>query len=193
MCMIARFQSHFVMWRASSSSHVKQSVLLAVILGVAVSVSAHAQGAKSSASGLLQRVEASESVAPAEAAPGDSVVLRLSIKPDRGIRVFAPGAKEYTPVVVLVSSSRGMRLGKPSYGIPVREENPGNGKRMPLYARTFDISYTARIDKEAKPETYIRVSGTLTYQACDDRRVYPTRTQLVHWTVKVVAPTEKDR
>ncbi|MEQ1727905.1 MAG: hypothetical protein ABL982_05945 [Vicinamibacterales bacterium] len=68
-----------------------------------------------------------------------------------------------------------------------------NGKRVPLYARAFDISHTARIDKEAKPESYIRVTGTLTYQACDDRRVYPTRTQLVHWTVKVVAPTDKDR
>lgn len=43
------------------------------------------------------------------------------------------------------------------------------------------------------PGTYLRVSGTLTYQACDDRRVYPTRTQLVHWTVKVVAPKETAR
>ena len=121
------------------------------------------------------------------------MVLRLSIKPDRGIRVFAPGAKEYVPVGVLVSSSRGMRLGKPTYGIPVSEKNPGNGKKVPLYARAFDISYDATIDKDAKPGTYIRVSGALTYQACDDRRVYPVRTMLVHWTVKVVEPANTGR
>ena len=64
---------------------------------------------------------------------------------------------------------------------------------MPLYARTFDISYAATIDKDAKPGTSIRVSGSLTYQACDDRRVYPVRTMLVHWTVKVVEPANDVR
>ena len=164
------------------------SVLLVVALVVAVSAPAQAQGRSPSSSGLLQRVEASESVVPDEGAPGDEVVLRLSIKPDRGIRVFAPGAKEYAPVGVLVSSSRGIRIGKPTYAIPVTQKNPGNGKKVPLYARTFDISYAATIDKDAKPGTSIRVSGSLTYQACDDRRVYPVRTMLVHWTVKVVEP-----
>lgn len=172
---------------------MKVSVPFVVALAVAVSVPAHAQRARNSASGLLQRVEATESVAPMEGAPGDDVMLRLSVKPDRGIRVFAPGAKEYAPVVVMISGAKGLRIGKPSYGIPVEEKNPGNGKKVPLYTRTFDLSYAARIDKDAKPGTDIRVSGTLAYQACDDRRVYPKRTLLVHWTVKVVEPKDKER
>ena len=172
---------------------MKTLVVLVIALAVAASGPAHAQRVRNPASGLLQRVEASQSVVPAEVEPGDEVVLRLSIKPDRGVRVFAPGAKDYAPVVVAIAAAKGLRVGKPTYALPVEEKNPGNGKKVPLYVRTFDISYAARIDRNAKPGTDIRVSGNLTYQACDDRRVYPKRTLLVHWTVKVVEPKRKDR
>lgn len=163
--------------------------VLALGLVVAVSSSSVvAQRRLPSTSGLLQRVSTQTSVTGDKATPGSTIVLRLEVKPNNGIRVFAPGAKDFTPVIVVVGKSKGISSGKPSYDVPAVEKNPGNNKRVPLYTRAFHIDYTAVIDERAKPGTDISVNAILTYQSCDDRIVYPKRTLPLHWTVRVVEP-----
>ena len=43
----------------------------------------------------------------------------------------------------------------------------------------------AGIDKSVKPGTVTEVLGALTYQTCDQRTVFPTRTSQLRWTIRV--------
>jgi len=141
-----------------------------------------------SASSLFDRISAETSVVAEKAVPGGTVVLHLEVSPDRGVRVFAPGAKNFVPAVVILTRPKGITAGKPSYDIPDYEKNPGNDKRVPLYGRQFKIDHIVTIDKNVKPGTEIRVSGAFTYQTCDERIVYPKRTMAVRWTIRVDEP-----
>src|SRR4051812_46015413 len=164
------------------------AAVLTVLIAVSTTV-VHAQlVAPPSASSLLNRVNAETSVEAVNAVPGGTVVLHLEVRPDRGIRVFAPGAKDFVPAVVIMTKLKGIKWGKPSYDIPDYEKNPGNDKRVPLYGRSFKIDHTVTIDKDVKPGTEIRVSGALTYQTCDERIVYPKRSMALRWTIRVDEP-----
>src|SRR5216684_5291572 len=59
---------------------------------------------------------ASTSVTPATPAkPGATVKLFVDVIPDPKIRVYAPGAKDYLPVVLELSPAAGVRAGKLHY------------------------------------------------------------------------------
>jgi len=164
------------------------ATILTVLLLVGCAAAAHAQPRVPSASSVLDRLTTETSVVAINAVPGGSVVLRLQIRPQRGIKVFAPGAKNFVPVIVLLLKPKGVKAGKPSYDTPDYEKNPGDDKRVPLYARAFKIDHTVTIDKDVKPGTIIDVTAALTYQTCDERIVYPKRTLPVRWTIRVDQP-----
>jgi hypothetical protein len=164
------------------------AAILTVLVAVAFVSPANAQPRVPSASAVLDRLTTETSVVAINAVPGGSVVLRLQIRPQRGIKVFAPGAKNFVPVVVLLLKPKGVKAGKPSYDTPDYEKNPGNDKRVPLYARAFKIDHTVTIDKNVKPGSLIDVTAALTYQTCDERIVYPKRTLPVRWTIRVDQP-----
>lgn len=132
-----------------------------------------------------EHVSTGTTVEPEEPAPGGSVVLKLRVTPDRKMRIFAQGAKDFTPVVAVLSPAKGLNLRTPSFSAFKKQENPGNFKKVPLYPSSFDIEFSGTIDKSVKPGTTMRVTGSLTYQACDDRIVYPKRTMMVTWTIHV--------
>jgi hypothetical protein len=163
------------------------AALVTVLIAGAASTAA-AQPRLPTVSGLLDRISTETSVQAVNAVPGGTVVLDLEVRPERGIRVFAPGAKNFVPAMVVLNRPKGIKLGKPSYEIPEYEKNPGNDKRVPLYTRSFNIKHTVTIDKDIKPGTVIGVAGALTYQTCDDRIVYPKRTLPVRWTIRVEEP-----
>jgi hypothetical protein len=163
-------------------------VCAALIVALAAAVPSASAQLVPSASGLLDRVSTETSVRAVNAVPGGSVVLAVEVRPERSIRVFAPGAKSFTPAVVILNKPKGIKSGKPSYDVPAYEKNPGNDKRVPLYTRSFTITQTVTIDKNVKPGTVIGVAGALTYQTCDERVVYPRRTLPLRWTIRVEEP-----
>jgi hypothetical protein len=164
------------------------AVLVMVLVGGAASTGA-GQSRIPSASALLDnRVRTETSVHADSAVPGGKAVLDVEVRPSEGMRVFAPGAKNFAPPVVVFNLPKGIKPGKPSYDVPEYEKNPGNDKRVPLYTRSFTIRHTVTIDKNVKPGTVIEVLGALTYQTCDQRTVFPTRSSQLRWTIRVDAP-----
>jgi hypothetical protein len=162
------------------------------VIVMLVAVVPHAGGAQRRlppASGLLNRVDVSTDANLTEVEPGGTIVLRVEVRPHRDIRVFAPGADHFTPATLILARARGLKVGgRPEYDVPAVEKNPGNNKRVPLYTRTFHVSSTVTVDKRVKPGTDIKVTGLLTYQACDDRIVFPKRSLPVGWTIHVRNP-----
>lgn len=161
---------------------------IAIVLAMAPVRTGSAQPRVPSASGILDRVNTETSVQVVNAVPGGTVVLHLEVRPNRGIRVFAPGAKSFVPAVVVLNAPKGIKPGKPSYDVPAVEKNPGNDKRVPMYTRAFTIKQTVTIDKNVAPGSIIGVYGALTYQTCDERIVYPKRTLPLRWTIRVEEP-----
>ena len=120
-----------------------------------------------------------------EVAPGGTVELSVEIQPDRDMRVFALGASHFRPVTLVVGSHRDVSLRRPRYTVPERQKNPGDNKRVPLYDGRFTIVQPIVVSKKAKPGQVLDVVGTLTYQVCNDRIVYPEKRVMVRWTINV--------
>jgi len=118
--------------------------------------------------------------------PGAAVKLFVDVVPDAKIRVYAPGAKDYLPVVLELSSPpSGIRAGKldypPSqdwYFEPLKEH-------VPVYQAPFRLTQNVMVSGAAKPGQSLTVQGTFKYQACDDTICYNPANAPVSWTVNV--------
>lgn len=134
---------------------------------------------------VRQRVAVSATVKPETAAPGQSVTLSVEITPNREIRLFAPGAGDFTPVVLALNVPRGFSLGKPKYPIPERQSVPGVKKRVPVYDSRVEVEQPITIARNARPGDTLKIDGFLTYQSCDDTVTYRRATVPVTFTVKI--------
>ena len=129
----------------------------------------------------------STSVAPGAAVrPGATVKLFVDVIPDRKIRVYAPGAKDYLPVVLeMAPPPAGVKAGAltypPSqdwYFEPLKEH-------VPVYQAPFRLTQDIVVGAGAKPGQALTVTGVFKYQACDDTICYNPATAPVSWTVNV--------
>lgn len=132
-----------------------------------------------------QRVTLSSGVTPETARPGDVVMLSVRLTPNRDIRLFAPGAKDFTPVVLALTVPRGISIGRPKYPIPERQSVPGTKKKVPVYTDTVELEQPITISKNAKPGDTLQIDGLVTYQPCDDTVTYRRATLRVAFTVRI--------
>ena len=131
------------------------------------------------------RVQVSSSVSPEIARPGESVMLSVEITPKKDVRLFAPGAKDFTPVALMLTLPRGFSLGKPRYPIPERQSVPGVKKQVYVYDGRIDLQQSITIAKNARPGDTLTITGMVTYQSCDDTVTYRRATMPVTFTVKI--------
>lgn len=152
---------------------------------IALALSAFAPQLPRTAVPTGERVTVSSGVTPETASPGDVVTLSVRITPRRDIRLFAPGAKDFTPVVLLVTVPRGISLGRPKYPIPERQSVPGTNKKVPVYTDSVEIEQPITISKNAKWGETLTIDGLVTYQPCDDTVTYRRATVRVTFTVRI--------
>ena len=118
--------------------------------------------------------------------PGATVKLFVDVIPDAKIRVYAPGAKDYLPVVVELSSlPAGVRAGKltypPSqdwYFEPLKEH-------VRVYQAPFRLTQDVTIGTSVKSGQSITVQGVFKYQACSDTICYNPVNAPVSWTLSI--------
>ncbi len=118
--------------------------------------------------------------------PGATVKLFVDVIPDAKIRVYAPGANDYLPVALELSSvPSGVRAGKlnypPSqdwYFEPLKEH-------VPVYQAAFRLTQDVTVAQSAKPGQVLTVQGVFKYQACDDSICYNPVNAPVSWTLHV--------
>lgn len=136
-------------------------------------------------SALSQRVAIAYSVSPEAVRPGEAVTLSVELTPKDDIRLFAPGASDFTAVVLAVTPPRGFSVGKPDYPIPERQSVPGTRKRVPVYDTAIKLKLPVTVSKKAKPGEILRISALLTYQTCDDRVTYRRSSVPLIFTVRI--------
>ena len=122
---------------------------------------------------------------PAEVngAAGAKLALFVDVTPKPGIHVYAPGSKDYIPITVKLNAPAEIKAGKLAY--PKSEMMTFADEKVPVFQKPFRLTQDVTVDKSAKPGSTVIVSGTVNYQACDDRVCYPPESAPVTWTVSV--------
>ena len=157
--------------------------LLAIVL---LSASAAAQNAPSlQFRGNQESKHAAIAAAPAaiSGAPGSKIVLFVDVTPNANIHVYAPGSKDYIPITVKLNAQPEVKVGKVAY--PKSETMTFADEKVPVFQKPFRLTQDVTLDKSAKAGSTVTVSGTVNYQACDDRVCYPPESSPIAWTVVV--------
>src|SRR3954470_5202760 len=113
-----------------------------------------------------------------------SITLALDVTPNPRIHVYAPGAKDFTAVSLVLTARAEMTAGKPAYPKHDVLAAPGSD-HAPAYAKAFRITQPVTLKADAPKD--VTIGGVLNYQACDDRVCYPALSLPVTWAV---APTQ---
>ena len=116
-------------------------------------------------------------------AAGAKLALFVDVTPKSGIHVYAPGSKDYIPITVKLNAQPEIKPGKVAY--PKSEMMTFADEKVPVFQKPFRLTQDVTVDKSAKAGSTVTVSGTVNYQACDDRVCYPPESAPVSWTVAV--------
>lgn len=140
-------------------------------------------------------VQAAASGAPV--APGGRVSLAIEVTPRRGMHVYAPGKHDYQ-VVRFTLDTRPWLASQPLkyppseiyHFVPLDE-------RIETYIKPFTLEQeltilaTPEARKALAGQKAVTVSGTLEYQACDDKICYAPAKVLLTFTVDLAAPAPR--
>jgi len=125
------------------------------------------------------------SVSAMSAKPGGNVSLFVDIAPRQGIHVYAPGATDYVPIVVKLDAHADVKAAKLTYPKSEILFFAPLGERVPVYQKPFRLTQGVTIAGSVKPGTTITLTGTVDYQACDDKVCFVPASVPVSWTVDV--------
>ena len=121
----------------------------------------------------------------ASAAAGTAVTLWADVTPNPSMHIYAEGAKDFTPVSLVLTPHAAIAAGRPTYPKPGAAIATGATDVVPAYAQTFRITLPVTLRSTAKPGDVLTVAGAVNYQACDDRLCYPVTVAPVVWKVSV--------
>jgi hypothetical protein len=125
------------------------------------------------------------SASGASARPGSALKLFVDVIPDPNIHVYAPGAKDYLPIALEITSAGGVTVGKLTYPKAQDLYFEPTKEHIPVFSAPFRLVQDVTIGRSVKPGTSLTLTGVLKYQACDDKVCYNPVTAPVSWTVAV--------
>jgi thioredoxin:protein disulfide reductase len=115
---------------------------------------------------------------------GARVALSVDVQPKPGIHVYAPGAGEfYIPITVKLNPQPQLKPGKAAY--PKSETMIFAGEKVAVFEKPFQFTQDVTLDKSLKAGETVVVTGTVNYQACDDKVCFPPESAPISWTVLV--------
>jgi len=124
------------------------------------------------------------SLSPDVARSAGKLSLVVHITPKRRMHVYAPGT-HYRPVTVTLNRSAWLKPAKTTYPKasiyifkPLKEQ-------VLVYSEPFKLTTNIAIGAIPARMTQVKISGTLSYQACDDRVCYLPQSVPLEWTVPV--------
>ena len=108
-------------------------------------------------------------VEPEAAAPNSDLTITFTVTPARGIHVYAPGS-EYQAIAITVGKQPGLVARKVVYPASEMYHFEPLDETVPVYQKPFTLKQVVRVSAAAlKGKSALTISGTLDYQACDDR------------------------
>jgi DsbC/DsbD-like thiol-disulfide interchange protein len=110
---------------------------------------------------------------------GQATNLSIRITPNPGIHVYAPGNKDYIPVAITMAQTPGLTM-QPAV-FPKAEDfffGPLT-ETVKAYSKSFVVSVPVRAESSVRAQASqagtadIPITGTISYQACDEKVCFP--------------------
>ena len=123
------------------------------------------------------------------AAPGTHFSIVLDLKPGPRVHVYAPGVTGYKPIAVTLQPQPGLIVREAHF--PKAEDyffKPLN-EHVPVFQKPFRVIQDATIDPSREAAVVLRdlktmtITGTLSYQACDDKVCFVPQSIPLSWTM----------
>ena len=111
---------------------------------------------------------------------GGVLSLFVDITPNPGIHVYAPGAREYRPIALTLRP----RALKP-VRYPQAETMVFEKASVPVFQKPFRLVQDVVAARTEKAGATLTWTGTVDYQACDDKVCYLPVSVPVSWTASV--------
>ena len=123
------------------------------------------------------------------AAPGSRITLALDVTPGPKIHVYAPEQKDYIPVSLTLDPSTDFKASpakfppsQPLFLAPINETARVYDKPFQI-EQEITLARSATLVKRAASRDTLVVTGTLGYQACDDRVCYRPDSLPITWKI----------
>jgi peroxiredoxin len=138
----------------------------------------------------------------AAVAPGNRFSLALEVHPRRGMHLYAPGASGYRAISLSIAEQPFIRILPLQYPASEMYFFRPLKERVPVYQKPFTLLQEIIVDGQLletlgalrgqpsaqaafKGKDSLTLSGTLDYQACDDRLCFNPASIPLSWTVSL--------
>ena len=123
-------------------------------------------------------------LSPDVARPGGRLSLVVNVVPNKRVHVYAPGTK-YRAVTVRLDKHALLKMSptvypKPSFYVfkPLKEQ-------VLVYSDPFKLTMNIAVGAVTPRKGPLKITGTLSYQACDDRVCYLPESVPLEWNLAV--------
>ncbi len=127
------------------------------------------------------------------AVPGSRITLVAEIRLAPEMHVYAPGAKGYKPIKLVMDAMPEMQFPESSYPQSHILFLPAIDEKIPVFDGTFRITQEVQVSTSAgfwgslgSDGKTFPITGKLQYQACDDHMCYLPNTIPVKWQLQVL-------
>jgi hypothetical protein len=168
-------------------------VMVAVSLWFAPALAERRPATQSFLRNQPDRVVVDAAASEEEARTGHPFSVTVRVAPLKGIHVYAPGNPDYIPVSLSLEPQPGLAYGEPTF--PAAEDYffAPLKEVVKVYSKAFTITQPVQVATDlgkGKDATVpMTITGTLRYQACDDRVCFPPQSAPV--SVSVVVRTDR--
>ncbi len=156
-----------------------RALLTAAFCAVSV-VTISAQGAGAKRSDTMH-LSVTASISDAEISAGEKVSVIFDVTPKRSMHVYAPGKHDYQVIAVKIDPQPWMKVAPTTYPPSEIYHFKELDEKVETYGKPFKLVQDVTVlntaaAKKALAAGPIKLSGTLQYQACDDKVCYaPTK------------------
>jgi peroxiredoxin len=125
----------------------------------------------------------------AAVAPGNRFALVFEVTPRPGMHVYAPGAKDYRIVSFNLDAQPFLRAQPVVYPASEIYHFEPLDERVPVYQKPFTLVQEVTLagdlatQKQLRGQESITITGSLDYQACDDKICYNPASVSLSWTL----------
>ncbi len=131
--------------------------------------------------------------------PGSRITVTTEVQLPPDVHVYAPGAKGYKPVSLVIDSVPGLENLPPVYPRAEVLYMPAIQERLPVFQGTFRIRQDVKVSSTAEFSSSLgtdgktlAITGKLSYQACDSKVCFLPASVAVQWQLQVL-PLDRQR
>jgi DsbC/DsbD-like thiol-disulfide interchange protein len=131
-------------------------------------------------------------------APGNRFSLVIDVKPGPGIHVYAPGAKGYRAIALTIAPQANIRVLTVQYpSAQIYFFKPLN-ERVSVFQKPFTLVQQVILEGTPQAQASLRgkenltLTGSLDYQACDDKQCFNPISVPLSWTL-TLRPLVRER